>query len=649
MRKNPLYNVVTRYMWDCHFSPVPVQKVFLMPSDASPAATSRSNLHPPPNAKHAGEDYLRDFSTDRRLFLLTGMAVVVGIAGALAAWALYHLISLVTNIAYYGSFSAAQASPPSHGLGWTSVLIPVAGCLIVGLMARFGSEKIRGHGIPEAMEAILIGGSRIQPRVAVLKPLSSAISIGTGGPFGAEGPIIMTGGAFGSLFAQLFSLSSSERKTLLVAGAAAGMSATFGTPVAAMLLAVELLLFEWKPRSFVPVAVASLIAAALRPYLMAGAGGALFPMAQSLPLAPLALLLAAVLGILAGLASGLLTQMVYAAEDAFLRLPIHWMWWPAMGGLVIGIGGVIDPHALGVGYYNIAALLAHHMTTGEAVRLLVVKAIIWSVALGSGTSGGVLAPLLMMGGALGALFGAVVPFGDQSTWALIGTAAIMGGTMRSPLTAIVFALELTHNIGGLVPVAVGCVMAHATTVLLLRRSILTEKVARRGYHVLREYITDPFETMRVSDIMARPVDTLPVDMRIGDVVKFFTADSSAERHKSYPVVDADGRIAGIVSRSDVLRWAVDGWPSGQVLSDVVAEQELTVGYDDELVGLLADRMATADVSRVPILRQGDRKVVGLVARRDLLRVRVFGVQSENKREVMIPLRGGKLRPRAGSD
>jgi chloride channel protein, CIC family len=612
-----------------------------MPRHVSRPPLTHSSLEATPHAQWAGEDRLRDFSTDRRLLMLMAMAVVVGCAGAVAAWTLYHLIALVTNIAYYGRFSAALASPPLEGLGWTSVLIPVVGCLLIGLMARFGSERIRGHGIPEAMEAILIGRSRMLPRVAVLKPLSSAISIGTGGPFGAEGPIIMTGGAFGSLFAQLFKLSNAERKTLLVAGAAAGMSATFGTPVAAMLLAVELLLFEWKPRSFVPVAIASIVAAALRPYLLGH--GVLFPMPESAPMDPLGLVLAGVLGVIAGLCSGVLTQMVYACEDAFQRLPIHWMWWPAIGGVVIGVGGLIDPHALGVGYGNIAALLAGTIAAKQAVRLLLVKSVIWSVALGSGTSGGVLAPLLMMGGTVGVLFASFVPFGDQGTWAFVGMAAIMAGTMRSPLTAIVFALELTHNTGGLLPVATACVMAHATTVLLLRRSILTEKVARRGHHVMREYVVDPFETMRVYEIMAHPAETLPADMLISDVVAFFTADTNADRHKSYPVVNAEAGLAGIVSRADVLRWTVEGWPQGERLSDVISEQDLTIGYTDELVGALADRMAVSDASRVPILRRADGAVVGLVARRDLLRVRMDRTQSETEREAMIRLRRRKLK------
>ncbi len=589
-----------------------------------------------PQNDHGGRDHLRDFSADRRPLVLSVMALVVGSAGAAAAWMLLHLINLATNIAYNGRFSVAPGGIAEHALGPWSVLIPVAGCLIIGLMARFGSEKIRGHGIPEAMEAILIGRSQIQPKVAVLKPLSSAISIGTGGPFGAEGPIIMTGGAFGSLFAQFFQLSNAERKTLLVAGAAAGMTATFGTPVAAMLLAVELLLFEWKPRSFVPVAIASVVAAAWRPWLIGA--GALFPVASSAPLPPSGLVFAAGLGILAGLASGLLTGMVYASEDAFQRLPVHWMWWPLFGGVAIGLGGLVEPQALGVGYDNIAALLHGAMTTPAALRLVVVKALIWAIALGSGTSGGVLAPLLIMGGALGAVFGGVMPVGDAGLWALVGMAAMMGGTMRSPLTAIVFAVELTHNLGALLPLAIGCTMAHATTVLLLRRSILTEKVARRGHHVMREYIVDPFETMRVAEIMAQPADTIAAATTLEDAVAFFTAADAPRRHKSYPVVDGDGRLVGMVARADILRWTREDWPAGQTLREALSGQDCIIGYEDELVGQLADRMAEAEAGRVPILRRADNVVVGLIARRDLLRVRTTAVRQERVREALIQLR-----------
>ena len=605
---------------------------------------------PPPRrvesaARETAVDRLRDFTSDSRLLILAAIALVIGTVGAGAAWALLHLIYLFTNLAYHGRFSDAPTTIGS-ALGPLSILIPVLGSFVVGLMARYGSDKIRGHGIPEAMEAILIGNSRIAPKVAILKPLSSAISIGTGGPFGAEGPIIMTGGAFGSLFGQFFKLSSAERKTLLVAGAAAGMSATFGTPVAAMLLAVELLLFEWKPRSFIPVAVAAIVAEAWRPWLLGA--GALFPMATSAALPTVGLLLAVALGVIAGLASGLLTQMVYASEDLFLRLPIHWMWWPMLGGVVIGIGGLIDPHALGVGYDNIAALLQGQMGNGDALRLLIVKGIIWSIALGSGTSGGVLAPLLIMGGALGAVFGSALPIGSVGFWALLGMAAIMGGTMRSPLTGIIFALELTHNVGALLPLTVACIAAHTTTVLLLRRSILTEKVARRGHHVMREYIVDPFETMRVAEIMAKPVDTLPADMTVDDAIKFFTGKDAMTCHKSYPIVEADRRLVGIVARADALRWAVDGWSAGQSLRDLVADRDMVTGYDDELVGALADRMAAAGVGRAPILRRSDEALVGLVARRDLLRVRAHAVRQERQRDTLIPLRPGERPVRESS-
>ena len=392
---------------------------------------------PRPAPPHAPAQELADFTTQPRVLVLSAMAVACGGFGVASAWVLLRLIALVTNIAYHGTFSTKAGLISLDTLGLWSILIPVAGSVIIGLMARYGSEKIRGHGIPEALEAILIGESRIDAKVAVLKPLSSAIAIGTGGPFGAEGPIIMTGGALGSLFAQFFDLSAAERKTLLVAGAAAGMTAVFGTPIAAVLLSVELLLFEWKPRSFIPVLVACMTAIVARGWVLGHLP--LFPHAGSLPLDPLTLIDCIVLGIVCGAASGLLTGMVYGAEDSFMKLPIHWMWWPVIGGLVVGIGGVFDPNALGVGYANIQLLLNGHQSFDWILRLMLVKAIIWAVALGSGTSGGVLAPLLMIGGCVGALFGTLLPHAGPGDWALIGMAATMGGTMRAPLTAMMFA------------------------------------------------------------------------------------------------------------------------------------------------------------------------------------------------------------------
>ena len=378
---------------------------------------------------HNDNAKLGDFTTTWRVVPISLLAAFIGVVCAFVALALLRLIGLFTNLFYFGRWNTAMVSPAGNHLGGYSVFVPIAGALIIGVMARYGSERIRGHGIPEAIESILLNGSRIEPKVAILKPLSSAISIGSGGPFGAEGPIIMTGGAVGSLIAQLFHLTSAERKTLLVAGAAGGMSATFAAPVAAVLLAVELLLFEWKPRSLIPVALASAMAAVVRRYILGF--GPLFPVpVHPLFIGPKGLLGCVLVGLLAGALSALLTLSVYAAEDAFQHLKLHWMWWPAIGGLAIGLGGLVFPQALGVGYDTIGALLQGSVTTRVILGVLLVKWFIWAVSLGSGTSGGVLAPLLMMGGALGGLEAMFLPNEGAGFWPLISMGAILGGTMR---------------------------------------------------------------------------------------------------------------------------------------------------------------------------------------------------------------------------
>ncbi len=574
---------------------------------------------------------LGDFRVGPRVLIVIAMSVVVGLAGVLAAWALGKLIILASNLAWFGTWSTESHPVSGTPLGPVRIVIPVIGGLIVGLMARFGSEKIRGHGIPEAIEAILIGKSRIQPRVAILKPISSAISIGSGGPFGAEGPIIMTGGALGSLFAQLFHLTSNERKTLLVAGAAAGMTGVFGTPIAAILLAVELLLFEWRPRSFLPVAMAVLTAASFRPLLFAAPP--LFPFAGDAQVSLAAAGSWLAIGLLAGAGSAALTAMVYGCEDFFQRLPIHWVWWPAIGGLVVGLGGMLEPAALGVGYDNLQAMLDGRLALGALGLLLVVKAVIWSIALGSGTSGGVLAPLLIIGGALGALFGHFVAPDHQSMYALLGMAAMMGGTMRSPLTAAAFGLELTGNIHALLPLIGACAAAHGFTVLLLKRSILTERIARRGLHLSREYSVDPFEQVRVKDVMIPAVDTLPSSMTVSAAIEFFTTDEP--RHKSYPVMDAHGKFAGMIARADVLRWTMNGEDALARLADVTRADDILVAVPDELVGNLADRMGQSDVGRVPVIAP-DGRLVGIVSRKDLLKIRAHLRAHEHERSA--PLR-----------
>ena len=448
------------------------------------------SLHP---ARAIPGHQLADHSVDRRMILLSCMAPVVGTGGAFGAWLLLKSIAIATNVFWFGRFSTHEVEISDATVGLAVVIIPVIGSLIIGVMARFGSEKIRGHGIPEAIETILFGESRLSPKVALLKPVSAAISIGSGGPFGAEGPIIMTGGAIGSLFAQCFRLSAAERKTLLVAGAAAGMTAIFGTPMAAILLAVEILLFEWKPRSFVPVVVSVLVAAAWRPELIGH--GPMFPATWPLPASGWTVAAAAGIGVVVGLQAALLSSLLYRIEDLFHRLPVHWMWWPAIGAVVVGVGGLIDSRVLGAGYSNIQALVDGTMVLRAAIVLLLVKAVVWLVALGSGTSGGVLAPLLILGGATGLIAGFWLP-GPAGFWAMIGMAGIMSGAMRAPITGALFAAELTGRFDALPAVIAASGFAYAISVLCMRRSILTEKIARRGRHILQEYTVDPLDSQQ---------------------------------------------------------------------------------------------------------------------------------------------------------
>jgi chloride channel protein, CIC family len=444
---------------------------------------------------------LRDFTADPRMLIVSALALVLGLAGAVLAYLLLHLIYFSTNVFYFHRLSWQFVSPAANHLHWLAVFVPIVGGLIVGLMARYGSDKIRGHGMPEAIEAVLIHGAKVDARVAFFKPISAAIAIGSGGPFGAEGPIIMTAGSVGSLFAQMFHLSDAERSTLLVAGAAAGMAGVFSTPLAAILLAVELLLFEWRPRSLIPVAIAATTAGALRRFFLGP--GPLFPMPAIVgSVSPRAVLAALVAGIIAGALALVLSRAVYLSEDLFENyLPIHWMWWPAIGGLVIGIGGLIFPRALGTGYDVIASLIGGDTTWHLILGVLIVKSIIWSFSLGSGTSGGILAPLLMIGGALGALLAPGLPSLETGAWPLIGMAAVLSGAIGCPLTATVLAMELTHNYSLILPLLAASVAAYGFTVLLQRRSILTERLSRRGYHLSREYSVDPLESMTVSQVM----------------------------------------------------------------------------------------------------------------------------------------------------
>jgi CIC family chloride channel protein len=556
---------------------------------------------------------LADYSADYRMLILAAMATVAGTGGALSAWALLKLIALATNLFWYGRLTFAPALIAARA-PLLVLLIPIAGALIVGLMARFGSDKIRGHGIPEAIETILFGDSKLPLKVALLKPLSSAVSIGSGGPFGAEGPIIMTGGAIGSLFAQLFDLSAAERKTLLVAGATAGMTGIFGTPFAAIMLAVELLLFEWKPRSFVPVVTAVLVALAWRP-LLVGAGP-LFPFPAPTPAGIEPVAISAGIGLVTGLLAAALSFLLYRIEDAFHALPIHWMWWPAIGAVVVGIGGLFDLRVLGAGYGSIQNLVDGNLVVKAVLLLLVIKAIVWLVALGSGTSGGILAPLLILGGCAGFLIGQYLP-GDPGFWAMIGMAGIMSGVMRAPMTGALFAAELTSHLSALPETIAAAAAAHAISVLVMKRSILTEKIARRGRHILREYSVDALEFMQAGELMTRDPATLPGDMPLTDVVRFFAEEAT---HRSYPVVDKEARLLGLVSRTDALEWKVNRKAEGR-LADALSDTSTEFAYPETLCGEVADIMVESGIGRVPIVQHRDRRVVGIISRQDLLKVR----------------------------
>jgi CIC family chloride channel protein len=585
---------------------------------------------------------LGDFTTDARVVLISLMAIGIGVISAFVALALLRLIGLFTNLAFFGRWSTTLVSPVGNNLGIFEIFIPVIGGLIIGLMARYGSERIRGHGIPEAIEAILINGSKVEPKVAILKPISSAISIGTGGPFGAEGPIIMTGGAVGSMIAQFFHLSSAERKTLLVAGAAGGMSATFASPVAATLLAVELLLFEWKPRSLIPVALASATAAIVRRYIIGM--GPLFPVPPHPAfIGPGGMLGCVVVGLLAGALSALLTVMVYASEDAFRKLPIHWMWWPAIGGLVIGIGGLIFPQALGVGYSTIGALLQGNVTTGVIIGILLVKSIIWSVSLGSGTSGGVLAPLLMMGGALGGIEAMFLPHEGAGFWPLISMGAILGGTMRSPFTGIIFVLELTHDVNVLLPMLIAVVIAHGFTVLVMRRSILTEKVSRRGYHLSREYATDVLEILFVREVMRTNIVVLPDTISLKELAQSLTAThEGSQMQRLYPVVNSQDELIGVVTRKDLQRFIQEHAQSNEqqnyTLSDLVNTHPV-VAYPDEPLRAVVYRMAQTGYTRLPVVeRENPKKLVGIISLAAVLQARARSLEEERKRERVLRMR-----------
>ncbi len=553
----------------------------------------------------------------RRLLWITALALAAAVVIGFLAKGMVLLIDLITNLAFHGRFSLGYFPPGEHHLGGWVVLVPVVGGAIIGLMALYGSKAIRGHGIPEAMEMILTNESKIKPSITWLKPLSSAISIGTGGPFGAEGPIISTGGALGSMVGQLLRISPNERKVLLAAGATAGMSAIFGSPIAAIFLAIELLLFEFSPRSLVPVAMGCITGAAMH-HLLFGSDPMFAMPAIAMP-GNHALFAYSLIGLLIGFLSLLITKAVYWIEDGFEKLPVHWMWWPAIGGVAVGVIGYFAPRTLGVGYENITELLSGQATIGLIVGMATLKLLSWGIALGSGTSGGTLAPMMTVGGALGCLLGMVAmdlfpAAGVVLPLAvLVGMASMFTGASRAFLTSVVFALETTGRIEALLPLLGACAASYMVSYFLLPNTIMTEKIARRGVRAPESYEPDPLERMSVGQVMERRVQMVPVHLTAGEVLA-----SATGLPEHLFVVDEAEAFEGMVSLAE-LRHV----PAGTAIGTLTAMPGTVRSQDD--LRTAAGELARSEGKR-PLAVVEDGTVIGLLTMGAVLKA--YGRQQE---------------------
>lgn len=560
----------------------------------------------------------RSTTVNGRVVFITVIAVAIGLAAGLVAQILLRLIGLITNLSFYGRLAPQFTSPAGNHLGVFVIIVPAAGGLIVGLMARYGSVGIRGHGIPEVMEQVLRNQSRIPPRLVLLKPISAAIAIGTGGPFGAEGPIIATGGALGSLIGQFLKTTADERKILLSAGAAAGMAATFGSPISGVLIAVELLLFEFRPRSLIPVTFACVAATTLR---MAFVGSSpIFAMPNVGPLNQTALALYVLLGVIVGVVSVGVTRAVYLLEDAFALLPIHWMWWPALGGLVVGIVGYWIPQTLGVGYDNIRLELSGTISEQALVLLCTFKFLSWAVSLSSGTSGGTLAPLFIIGGALGAALGggatALFPSAglDLRIAGLVGMAAMFAGASRALLASIVFAFETTLQPFAMLPLAAGCTAAYLVSSLLMKDTIMTEKIARRGISVPVDYTADFLSQIFVREVASYQVVSLRGDQTLGEVRAWIAEGGPGSTHHGFPVMDPELGLVGLVSRRDL---SDPNEPATKRISDIV-RGPFVVAFEDTTLQEASDLMAREGLGRLPVVkRETPRKVVAILSGSDV--------------------------------
>ena len=573
-----------------------------------------------------------------RMVLVSFLAAGIGLVAGGIAFLLYRLIGLLTNISFYGRFVADFTSARHNHLGLWVIAIPVVGGLVVGVMAKYGSSKIRGHGIPEAMEAVLFNRSRIQPRVAILKPISAAIAIGTGGPFGAEGPIIQTGGAVGSLVGQIFHTTASERKVLLACGAAAGMSATFNTPIAGVILAIELLLFEFKARSFIPLVVASTLATAVHMQVL-GAGPMFTVTAMDFGV-PSALPFYLLLGVICGLAAVGFSKLLYWTEDLFEKLPIDQLWWPAIGALGLGIIGYFVPRVLGVGYDTISDILNANLALKVLIVVMLAKAVALVISLGSGTSGGLLAPMFMSSAALGGVFAMgmneVFPAAHLSAgaFALVAMGAVFGAASRAAFSFIVFAFEITRDYNSVLPLMLVTVIADGVAILLMpKASIMTEKLVRRGLRIHQDYEADVLQQMVVSETMDREAPVLPAGIPVRELAERIARhEPEVSRHQGMLLMDADKRLAGIITRGDILR-SLDEDPSGAMSLLEAGSRKMIVTHPDETLHEAAAKMLRNNIGRLPVVdRKDPQHVVGYLGRPGIMAARLHRLHEEHVRE-----------------
>ena len=573
-----------------------------------------------------------------RLEFVSLLAAAIGLIAGVIAFLLYNLIGLFTNLSFYHVWSFRFRSPEGNHLGPWVIVIPVIGGLAVGVMAKYGSEKIKGHGIPEAMEAVLTSRSRIEAKVAILKPLSAAIAIGTGGPFGAEGPIIQTGGAVGSLVGQIISTTAVERKVLLACGAGAGMAATFNTPIAGVILAIELLLFEFRARSFIPLVIATTLATSV--HLMLLGRGAMFHMLPTDFRIPGGLPYYVLLGVVCGFAAIGFTKVLYWVEDQFDRLPVDKLWHPAIGALALGVIGFFVPRVLGVGYDTISDILNNSLTWKLLLLIAVFKSLALVLSLGSGTSGGLLAPMFMASAALGGVFAMgvnrIVPSATLApgAFALVAMGAVFGAAARASFTFIVFAFEITRDYNAVLPLMLVCVIADAIALRFLPNSIMTEKLARRGLDTHSEYEANVMKQIRVGEIMAAGVATVAPEETVRVVAdRFASGDPRLARHRALPIVDREGHLMGIVTQGDILR-VLESDPTGEVPVIDAGVRSLVVAHADESAFEALTKMLVNNIGRLPVVDRADpRKMVGYVNRATLMASWGQHLQDESLREI----------------